>query len=310
MLFKSFPSDFNNLTLYLKTAQPLSMNVLWHPLNFANYLIIPDADGQQGVFIGTSFIRELTGQRDYPGFYSLGPNHDLIKRGMLGGNYELLCRSIWENNINFLVFNKYLDDVNFRSSFEGLFSHNHSFDVYEAQQTRKFFNTLVGDQLASFGNFELYGIKPSLSSESVEFYKSSFKSLYPDDWCSRSNTSRLIGSHHFNDESKTYSFNAYLESTSVLSVVLAEKFGYRYRLVLDGSVVEHVESIYYVQSGGKLISQVTFKQPFTGKFGGEFETRAWLEIHRTVILCIQTLLIFLVGAYLVYRYFTRAQRGG
>ena len=301
MLVESLPKDFDDLMDHLQKAEPLSKNVLWHPLNFANYLIIPDVVTEQGVFLGTSFIREVTGQRDYPGFYTLDPRHEFIMRQMLKGDYQPLCRSIWENNIKILVYNNYLDDRGVRGRFESFFSYERPFDIYDAQQSQNFIDMFRGEPITSFGkSFDLYKIKTSLNSERVELYDSNIENLKLNDWCSRTNTGRLASNYAFSAETKAYSVNANVANARQLSIILAEKFGYRYRLTIDYPLANQVESVKYVQLGAKLIAQVTFKKAFTGRFAGRFETRAWLERHATAILVAQALLMFLLVIYLLY----------
>uniref|UniRef100_UPI0040478774 hypothetical protein n=1 Tax=Polynucleobacter sp. TaxID=2029855 RepID=UPI0040478774 len=310
MLIESLPKDFNDLLAYLQKAEPLSRNVLWHPLNYANYLIIPDAVTSQGVFLGTSFIREATGQRDYPGFFTLDPRHEFIKRRMLTGDYQPLCRSIWENNINLLVSNNYLADSSFRSRFESFFSNERPFDIYDAQQSKNFIDTFRGAPIASFGKgFDLYKIKSNLNSERVELYESNVENLKLIDWCSRSNTGRLPSNYAFSEETKAYSFNANITDARQLSVVLSEKFGYRYLLTIDSPPADQIESFKYVQLGAKLVVQVMFKETFTGRFAGRFETRAWLERHATAILGFQVIFMALVAAFLVSRHVKKTPNG-
>jgi hypothetical protein len=307
MLVDSLPKDFDNLMDYLRKADPLSKNVMWHPLNFANYLIIPDAETEQGVFLGTSFIREATGQRDYPGFYTLDPRHEFIIRKMLTGDYLSLCRSIWENNINILVYNNFLSDKNIRSRFESFFSFERPFDIYDAQQTQHFIDTFRGEPIASFGSsFDLYKIKTSLNSERIELYNGNIENVKFTNWCSRTNTSRLASNYSFSTETKAYSVNANVTNTRQLSFILAEKFGYRYRLNIDSPSANQVESVKYVQLGAKLIAQVTFKKTFTGTFFGKFETRSLLERHASAILVLQALLMFLLFASLIYMHMKKS----
>jgi hypothetical protein len=301
MLVESLPKDFDDLLVYLQKAEPLSQNILWHPLNFANYLIIPDAKTVQGVFLGTSFIRDATGQRDYPGFYPLDTSHDFIKRRMLTGDYKPLCRSIWENNINLLVSNNFLADISFRRRFESFFSYERSFDIYDAQQSQNFIDTFRGAPIASFGkSFDLYKIKSNLSSKRIELYQSNVEKLKLIDWCSRSSTGLLASNYLFSSETKAYSVSANVTNAGQLSVVLAEKFGYRYRLTIDSPSADQVESVKYYQLGAKLVTQVTFKKTFTGTFAGRFKTRAWLDRHASAILSLQALLTFLLFTYLLY----------
>jgi hypothetical protein len=304
MLMGPFPQDFKDLAALLRQAPPNSHGVLWCPLNWANYIIIPEGSSSRGVFFGTSILPDATRQRDYPGLFNLGPQRDLINSRMVEGDYRPLCRAVWENNIDRVVVNKYLQDDGLKAKFQPFFTLNGKpFNMYDAQMSTGFAGVFLGTKLASFGHgLDLYEIPAGLRPESLEVHAGDVLSeeSIQRDWCTQAGEGRLPGERGFDAESQTYSIRAELKGAKMISILLPERFGFKYRLVSEGPLASLVESVEYKQLNSRLVARVTFKEPVTGEFSGRAENRSVLARHLKTILLVQSALLFLVLAYFIY----------
>lgn len=303
MLIEEFPPDFEDLLAFLRKEGANSYGVLWYPLNWLNYIIIPDKNLSKGIFSGTSLVPDATRQRDFPGFIMFGLQQEIIKKSMINGNYQPLCRAIWENSINVVAVNKYLLNDQFRNRFESMFAFGPSINLYDAQRSKQFNDTFFGSRLASFGQgFDLYQIHPNLFSEQIEVYEGDVlsKKLSHGDWCSRGDVGRLASKYTFDLISQKYSVKVDIKNAKKISITLPEKFGYRYRLKIENPMADQVESVEYVQLGAKLVSRVTFKGPASGEFLGRFENRSLLERNFKAVFLLQGMLLLVIAVYIIY----------
>lgn len=303
MLVGELTHEFKLLQDYLSKEKSNNNRILWYPLNFANYIFIPESIDSKGVYVGTSYLRETTRQRDYPGFYNLGPQQELIKKSMMKGDLGPLCRAIWQNNINLVIVNKFFLNENFRKKFKTYFSYERDFDIYDPQYSVEFKNIFFGTAIASFGEyFDLYEIHPNLLSEKVEVYKGDAweDGLKNRDWCVKAEMGKLASSHSYDADSKEYSVMASIKNDHRISVILADDLGYRYRLAVRSPAADQIESIHYKQDGPKFIANVTFNESYTGTFSGRLVSQSWLERHMKSVLILQALLFFIALLYVLF----------
>lgn len=304
MLVGGFPDDFKALLGYLSKDKSKHDRILWYPLNFANYIFIPESIDSKGVFVGTSFLRDTTRQRDYPGFYNLGPQQELIKTSMMKGDLGPLCHAIWQNNINLVVTNNYLLNERFRKKFKPYFSYERAFDIYEPQRSKEFTDAIFGAKVAAFGQgFDLYQIQPHLLSDKIEVYEGNAWADESKDrnWCGQVEMGKLASTYSYDADSKKYDVAANIKNTKKISILLAEELGYRYRLVIESPAIDAIETVDYKQDGAKFIAYVTFKEPQSGRFLGRFESRSRLEKYMKPILGFQALLLVIALLYVIFR---------
>jgi hypothetical protein len=304
MVMGSFSGDFTDLTKYLNKDIPPHSRILWLPLNFANYIIIPDSANSQRVFLGTSFFRDTIYQLDYPGFFNFGWQNHSIKMSMMAGNFIPLCRAIRENNINYLIINNYLHNNAFRDRFKTFFTYERLFDIYEPQQTPGFLKTFLGNKIASFGKgFDLYRIHPNLQSEKIEVYGGETR-LDPSnkkDWCSDQDMGKLISTYSFDSNTGTYTINANIVNAKKIFIIIAENLGYRYRLETEGLLAEQVESIEYKQVGPQFVAEINFKKSTSGVYIGRIASNSLLEKNIKLILFIQVSLLVAALVFVIFK---------
>jgi len=304
MLMGEFPADFKSLQDYLRKDESQHNRILWYPLNFANYIFVPESIDSKGVFLGTSFLRDTTRQRDYPGFYNLGPNQESIKLNMMKGNLSPLCHAIWQNNINLVMINNYLLNERFRKKFRNYFSYDRSFDIYEPQLSKEFKEAIFGAKIASFGQgYELHQIQPYLRSDKVEVYEGTdwADESKGRNWCTQVGIGKLDSSYKYDVDAKKYDVTANLNNVANVSIILAEELGYRYRLIIESPAIDEIAKVEYKQDGAKFFAKVTFKRPLTGKFIGRLESQSKLEKYIKPILGLQTLLLLAALLFVIFR---------
>ena len=304
MVMGSFSEDFTDLTKYLNEDISRHSRILWLPLNFANYIIIPESENSQRVFLGTSFFRDTIYQIDYPGFFNFGSQNHSIKMSMIAGNFIPLCRAIRENNINYLIINNYLHNHAFRERFKTFFTNERLFDIYEAQQTPGFLKTFLGSKIASFGKgFDFYHIHPNLQSEKVEVYEGETR-LDPSnkqDWCSEQDMGRLNSAYSFDSNTKTYTVQANIVNAKKISIIIAENLGYRYRLTTEGLLAEQVESIEYKQVGPQFVVEINFINSTSGVYIGRIASTSFLEKNMKIMLLIQASLLVALLVFVIFK---------
>jgi hypothetical protein len=306
MLMRAFPGDFDDLLAYLRRGGAHSYGILWYPLNWANYIMIPENISSDGVFVGTSVVQDATRQRDFAGFYNFGPQRDFIDRSMIEGDYQPLCRAVRENNINVVIVNKALLNDQFRGKFSAFFSLEHPSDMFRAQQSPQFLDNFIGQKIASFGQgFDLHHIHSNLLSDRIEIYEGDALSEESNrrDWCSNGGVGRLDSQYAFNSAAKQYTVKTHLENVKIISIILPEKFGHRYHLVIEHPGLGYVESIEYIQSGVRFVSRVTFNKTVSGIFIGRFESNSIIEHYPIVIFLLQAVLLIIVMGYVIYSNF-------
>lgn len=302
MLMGEFPADFKAMTDYLSKDESQYNRILWYPLNFANYIFIPESLDSTGVFAGTSFLRDTTRQRDYPGFYNLG--QESIKLSMMKGDLKPLCHAIWQNNINLVITNNYLLNDKFRNRFKNFFSYERAFDIYEPQRSKAFTGAIFGEKVATFGQgYELHRIQSYLLSDKVEVYEGNAWADESKDrnWCAPTEMGKLTSTYKYDADATKYDVTARISNTKNLSVILAEELGYRYHLVIESPAMDEIDTVNYKQDGAKFIANVKFKKPQSGKFIGRLESHSRLEKYMKPILGLQALLLLTALLYVIFR---------
>lgn len=303
MLVGELTHEFQLLQEYLSKEKLNNNRILWYPLNFSNYIFIPESIDSKGVYVGTSYLRETTRQRDYPGFYNLGPQQELIKKSMMKGDLGPLCHAIWQNNINLVIANNFFLNEDFRRKVKSYFSYERDFDIYEPQHSVEFKNTFFGTAVASFGKyFDLYKIHPNLLSEKIEVYKGDAwkDELKNRNWCVKAEIGKLASSYSYDADSNEYSVTTNIKNDHKISVMLADELGYRYRLAIESPAVDQIESIDYKQDGAKFIVNVIFNESYAGTFSGRLVSESWLERHMKSVLIFQALLFFIALLYVIF----------
>ena len=296
--------EFKLLQDYLSKAKSNNNRILWYPLNFANYIFIPDSPASRGVYVGTSYLRETTRQRDYPGFYNLGPQQELIKKSMMKGDLGPLCHAVWQNNINLVITNNFLLNENFMDKVKPYFSYERDFDILEPQRSVEFKINFFGAVVASFGQgLDLYQIHPNLLSEKLEVYEGDAwkDELRNRNWCVKSEIGKVVSSYNYDANLKEYALKTSIKNAQKISVILADELGYRYRLAIESPAADQIEAINYKQDGAKFIVNVTFSKPFTGEFLGRLVSQSWFEKHMKLILAFQALILASALLYVTFR---------
>ena len=286
--------EFELVQDYLKKQEPNSNRILWHPLNFANYIFIQDSTESKSLYAGTSYLRETTRQRDYPGFYNLGPQHEMVMKSMMNGDLGPLCQAVWQNNINLVISNNFMQNEDFKNKVKNYFSHEADFDILEPQRSAQFRDTFFGAPVASFGKgFDIYQIHPNLKSQKIEVYEGYLwkDELKNRNWCVKSEIGKVESSYKYYSQSKEYHITTSIKNAHNLSLILADDRGYRYRLVIESPSADQIETVNYRQDGAKFIVDVLFNTSFTGKISVRLVSQSWFEKNMKLVLLVQALLL-------------------
>jgi len=291
-------SNFNNLVEYIKKMPANDERLVWFPLNFANYIFIPDKNDYQHMYIGTSLISAYAGHNDSPGFMNLGSNYEKIKTDALSGNFSPLCWAIWNNNINLIITNNIIDSKPFLKRLANpFFSYVQNLDIYNIQQTSEFKKIFFGQKIASFGeDFDLYGINPILSSNKVEIYEGALFKIDSSsrNWCEDAHQGKLVGTTIKENNNNAYRLSYQLKENESLTITLAEDLGMRYTLEIEPELRHKISSLKSYQIGPKNYYYIQWKKPFSGQFDAQLVSHSWLEKNLGFLLKAQLALIGLI----------------
>ena len=312
MLMGPFPKDFQEMLVYFSKKQTTDTGgqdrFLWYPLNFANYIFIPEDLKSKRTYVGTSFFSEATGQRDYPGLYSFGLKNEVVELSMLKGNFSLLCEAIWENNINYVITNNDLQNPEFLKRFKSYFTYEKINDIFLIQQTPEFKEIIFGEKLHSFGkSYDLFTINHRLRSDQVELYGGDFVSDNfkngPKDrnWCFTPPIGKLPVKYQYDASNQSYIVESELKDVKNLTLILAENLGYRYKPTLESPAAETIETISTEQFGAKFYVYIGFKENQTGPFKLKLQSSSWLQNNFTLMIYLQLSLLLGAILFLVYR---------
>ena len=282
-------SNFNNLVEYIKKMPANDERLVWFPLNYANYIFIPDKNDDQRMYVGTSLIREYSGHNDFSGFMTLGGDYEKIKKDALSGNLNPFCWAIWNNNINGIITNNIIDSKPLLKRLANpFFSYVHNLDLYNIQKTAEFKQIFFGQKIASFGgDFDLYRINTKLSSNKVEIYEGAlFKSDSTSrNWCEDAHIGRLDGVTV--KEKNTYHLSYQLKDNESLTISIAEDLGMRYALEIAPDVRLKISSLKSFQIGPKNYYYIEWKENFSGPFQAELISQSWGEKNLSQLLITQ-----------------------
>ena len=312
MLMGPFPKDFQEMLTYFtekQSSRPEEQDrVLWYPLNFANYIFIPEDLKSKRTYVGSSIFGLVTGQRDYPGLYNLGVKHDKIELSMLKGNFSLLCEAIWENNINYVITNNDLQNPEFLKRFKSYFTYEKNNDIFLIQQTPEFKEIIFGEKLHSFGkSYDLFALNPRLRSGHLEIYEGDFVSDNykngPKDrnWCFTPPEGKLPIKYQYDASNQSYIVESELKDVKKLTLILAENLGYRYKPTPESPLTGSIDSISAEQYGAKFYVYINFKENQTGQFKLKLQSRSWLEKNLKLMVYLQLSLLLVAILFLVYR---------
>lgn len=309
MFLKDFPSEFLELTNYLQSQPPNSLRVLWYPLNWANYIFIPEGDRSDSAYVGTSIVRDVAYQLDFPGFYYLGWNKDQINRQMLAGNLRPFCQTLWEYGINAIAVNKHLLDERFRNRFRHFFSFDDKPDnMFVAQSTEAFRRTILGGSVVKFGDhYEILSLSPRLAQKLIEVYSGELTSpeSMQRNWCQDGLVGLLDSEFKVIEDGRIYQIRTKLNMQRTVSITIPERFGRRFNLRVIGSLEDAVKEIKFAQLPGKYVATVFFKEETVGQLDLQFEDQSFVGQHLTQILSFEILVLILITLALLLSHFRR-----
>lgn len=309
MFLKDFSPEFLQLINYLRSQPPNSLRVLWYPLNWANYIFIPEGDRSESVYVGTSIVRDVAHQLDFPGFYNLGWNKDQINREMLAGNLKPFCQALWEHGINAIAVNKYLLDEQFRNRFKHFFSFDDKPDnMFTAQSTEAYRQTVLGPVVLHFGDhYEILNLNPRLAQKLVEVYSGDLTSpeSMQRDWCHDGLIGLLDSDFKVIEDGRIYQIRTRLNKQRSVSISIPERFGSRFKLRVTGGLEDAVKEIKYAQLPGKYVATVFFKDESIGQLEASFEDQSFVGRYLTHLLRFEIFVLIFVTLGLLLSYFRR-----
>jgi hypothetical protein len=316
MLAGPFSDDFNQLIQYLRKINQIpeknttlnTNRILWYPLNFGNYILIPQSKENKNSYVGTSFLNDVTGIRDYPGFYNLGTNNDEIQKDLLSGNTSPFCHAIWKNSLNLIVVNEALLDPIYLNRFKSYFTYEVPFDVFSIQRSKEFISTIFGSKIASVGStYSIFEINSILRSEPIEMFRGNAleEEKKERNWCLSSIPNKLPTMIQRLPNSVNYLISSDLFEDREITIVLAQMTGYRYRLITSENEANKIQSVNYNQDGPKFYIHIIFREPIKGKFQALLKSQSFIEENLKIIILIQTSVIFLTLIILAFSYWRK-----
>jgi len=296
MLYSAHPNSLVELIEEIKDSEDISARYMWFPLNTAYYIFIPDKHSPQRIYLGTSFLNEYTGHRDYPGLLNL-TNPTLIGEGIARLNPNELCRSIKLNNINYIILNKYILTTDLGQKALDYFSFNGSNQFMQAQLSNEIKSEIFGQEISSLnGGFEIYKVNENLHSNKISVYSGQYspKDNEEINWCKENPKNLLKTNFVINNIENSLSFSATLDGKESYTISLIEDMGFRYSLTLDEIPKDITYKIRHMQIGPQYLSTVTFDKPYEGLLKGSFKKTNFFEKNFILLIASQAIVITLV----------------
>lgn len=160
-----FNQDFYDLLTSLKDLDSAS-NVVWFPLNTANYVFISDGSLENSYYMGVSPLQFLANTSDFNGLLSFKPEQsEYILNNLVEKNYLSIGKLFSQLGIEYLVKNNDIDENIQNSHF---FSRNKAGDFFQLQNNSELENVLFGAKIDDFGDrYSLYEINPKFRNKKI-----------------------------------------------------------------------------------------------------------------------------------------------
>lgn len=143
---------YEQMVQYIRNLQ-YDGNILQFPFTDFNYQVLHGTNN--GAYLGTSTIGQLTGIKDFAGYWHVAPYSEIFLQSSKDKDYSKLLEILGLLNIRYIFHNS--DPKIYDSSFYGRpFEHTSQFFPSTQEDFKEFIRPLISEKLFAVGYYSLY----------------------------------------------------------------------------------------------------------------------------------------------------------